>query len=215
MLLKCIIYRSITCHFTFITNYLLSCRHPCHCSHLQSKGLISLCCVLVFVLNEQLSAAVLRGRNKQLKYHRITSIYACMCNWLNWILYSQSIARHMNNVKLENAVGCHWLKILVFLLATLISVHLNQITRVTWPEIRNWFAPLGMLIRKCLRPATGLTSFDTFTPFTFFFTWSLTLRKEHWLSVFENRVLRRIFGPRRDGLTGEWTKLHNEELNDL
>ena len=46
-------------------------------------------------------------------------------------------------------------------------------------------------------------------------TWSLTLRKEHRLRVFENRVLRRIFGPRRDGVTGEWRKLHNEELNDL
>jgi hypothetical protein len=33
--------------------------------------------------------------------------------------------------------------------------------------------------------------------------------------VFENRVLRRLFGPKRDGLTGEWRKLHNEELNDL
>ena len=46
-------------------------------------------------------------------------------------------------------------------------------------------------------------------------TWSLTLREEHRLTVFENRVLRRIFGPRRDGITGEWRKLHNEELNDL
>ena len=46
-------------------------------------------------------------------------------------------------------------------------------------------------------------------------TWSLTLRKEHRLRVFENRVLRRIFGPKRDGVTGEWRKLHNEELNDL
>ena len=46
-------------------------------------------------------------------------------------------------------------------------------------------------------------------------TWSLTLREEHRLKVFENRVLRRIFGPRRDGVTGEWRKLHNEELNDL
>ena len=44
---------------------------------------------------------------------------------------------------------------------------------------------------------------------------SLTLREEHRLRVFENRVLRRIFGPRRDGVTGEWRKLHNEELNDL
>ena len=46
-------------------------------------------------------------------------------------------------------------------------------------------------------------------------TWSLTLKEEHRLRVFENRVLKRIFGPRRDGVTGEWRKLHNEELNDL
>ena len=46
-------------------------------------------------------------------------------------------------------------------------------------------------------------------------TWSITLRKESKLRVFENRVLRRIFGPKRDELTGEWRKLHNEELNDL
>jgi hypothetical protein len=41
------------------------------------------------------------------------------------------------------------------------------------------------------------------------------VREDHRLRVFENRVLRRIFGPQRDGLTGEWRKLHNEELNDL
>ena len=46
-------------------------------------------------------------------------------------------------------------------------------------------------------------------------TWSLTLREEHRLRVFENRVLRRVFGPKRDGVTGEWRKLHNEELNEL
>jgi hypothetical protein len=46
-------------------------------------------------------------------------------------------------------------------------------------------------------------------------TWSLTLRKEHRPRVFENRVLRRIFGPNRDEVTGEWRKLHNEELRDL
>ena len=45
--------------------------------------------------------------------------------------------------------------------------------------------------------------------------WLLTLREEHRLRVFENRVLRRIFGPKRDGVTGEWRKLHNDELNDL
>ena len=41
------------------------------------------------------------------------------------------------------------------------------------------------------------------------------MRDERRLRVFENRVLRRIFGPKRDELTGEWKKLHNEELNDL
>jgi hypothetical protein len=46
-------------------------------------------------------------------------------------------------------------------------------------------------------------------------TWSLTLREEQRLRVFENRVLRRIFGPKRDGATGEWRRLHNEELNDM
>jgi len=39
--------------------------------------------------------------------------------------------------------------------------------------------------------------------------------QEHRLRVFENRVLRRIFGPKKDEVTGEWKKLHNEELNDL
>jgi hypothetical protein len=46
-------------------------------------------------------------------------------------------------------------------------------------------------------------------------TWSLTLREEHRLRMFENRVLRRIFGPKRDKVTGEWRKLHNEELHNL
>jgi hypothetical protein len=46
-------------------------------------------------------------------------------------------------------------------------------------------------------------------------TWSLIFREERRLRVIENRVLRRIFEPKRGGLTGEWRKLHNEELNDL
>ena len=45
--------------------------------------------------------------------------------------------------------------------------------------------------------------------------WSLTLREEKELRAFENTVLRRIFGPRRVEVTGEWRRLHNEELNDL
>ena len=45
--------------------------------------------------------------------------------------------------------------------------------------------------------------------------WSLTLRDEHRLSVFENRVLRKIFGPMRDEVTGDWRRLHNTNLHDL
>jgi hypothetical protein len=46
-------------------------------------------------------------------------------------------------------------------------------------------------------------------------TWSLTLREERSLRVFENRVLRRIFGPKGDEVSEEWRKLHNDELNVL
>jgi hypothetical protein len=46
-------------------------------------------------------------------------------------------------------------------------------------------------------------------------TWSLTLREEHRSRVFENRMLRRIFGPKRDEVTGQWRRLYNEELNEL
>jgi hypothetical protein len=46
-------------------------------------------------------------------------------------------------------------------------------------------------------------------------SWSLTLREECRLRVFENKVLRRIFGPKRDEVTGEWRRLHNEELYAL
>jgi hypothetical protein len=45
--------------------------------------------------------------------------------------------------------------------------------------------------------------------------WSLSLREEHKLRVFENRVLRRIFGPKMEEAMGGWRKLHNEELHDL
>jgi hypothetical protein len=46
-------------------------------------------------------------------------------------------------------------------------------------------------------------------------TWSLTLREEHRLIMFENRMLRRIFGPKRDEVTGDWRKLHNEKLHNF
>ena len=45
-------------------------------------------------------------------------------------------------------------------------------------------------------------------------TWSLILREEGMLRVFENRMLRRVLGPKRDEVIGEWGKLHNEELSD-
>jgi hypothetical protein len=48
-----------------------------------------------------------------------------------------------------------------------------------------------------------------------FETWSLTLREEHRLRVYENKVLRRIFGSKRDKVKAGWRKLHNEELRDL
>jgi hypothetical protein len=46
-------------------------------------------------------------------------------------------------------------------------------------------------------------------------TWSLTMMEERRLRVLENRVLRIVFGPRGDEVTGKWRKIHNEELNDL
>jgi hypothetical protein len=46
-------------------------------------------------------------------------------------------------------------------------------------------------------------------------TWSVTLSEEDRLRVFENRVLRRIFGPKRDEMTGGWRKLRNEELHNV
>ena len=46
-------------------------------------------------------------------------------------------------------------------------------------------------------------------------SWSLTLREECRLSVFKNKVLRRIFGPKKDDITGEWRRLRNEELYDV
>jgi hypothetical protein len=46
-------------------------------------------------------------------------------------------------------------------------------------------------------------------------TWSLTLREEQRLRVFENRMLRKIFGPKRDEVTGDWRKLRDDELHNL
>ena len=79
------------------------------------------------------------------------------------------------------------------------------------------------IIRKILRIISILTYWEikiyrpTILPVVLYGceTWSLTLWEERKLRVFENMVLRRILGPRRDEVTGEWRRLHNEELNDL
>jgi hypothetical protein len=62
-------------------------------------------------------------------------------------------------------------------------------------------------IYKTIIPPVVLYGCETSSP------WSLTLREEHGLRVFENRVLRRIFGPKRDEVTRESRKMHNEELH--
>jgi hypothetical protein len=68
----------------------------------------------------------------------------------------------------------------------------------------------------CVRHSLFITQ-NLILPFVLYVceTWSFTLRKECRLSVFENRVLRRTFWPKRDEVKGEWRKLHNEELSDL
>jgi hypothetical protein len=68
---------------------------------------------------------------------------------------------------------------------------------------------IAMLVHMMI--FTIMTQFNLVSGYTL----SLTLREEHRLRVFENTVLRRIFGPKRDEVTGEWRKLHNEELRDL
>jgi len=63
---------------------------------------------------------------------------------------------------------------------------------------------------------TGLVRDNKVSVYKYIYVYiSLTLREERKLRVFENRVLGKIFGPKRDEETGEWRRLHNEELNDL
>ena len=73
------------------------------------------------------------------------------------------------------------------------------------------------LLYLCFTKCTYMNQKAVILPVVFYGceTWSLTFREERKLRVFENMVLRRIFGPRRDKVTGEWRRLHNEELNDL
>jgi hypothetical protein len=80
----------------------------------------------------------------------------------------------------------------------------------------------GVLIFSCncLRLYLYLYNIYIYILYIYIYIWyhaivSLTLREEHRLRVFENRVLRRIFGPKRDEVTAEWRKLHTKELRDL
>jgi len=80
------------------------------------------------------------------------------------------------------------------------------------------FSPNNLLSYSLLPKSLKVKIYrNTILPFVLYGceTWSLTLREERRLRVFENSALRRIFGPTRNEVTGEWRKLHNEELNDM
>ena len=73
----------------------------------------------------------------------------------------------------------------------------------------------GLVCRLLVKKITASDIPNCINYFVITVAWSLTLREERKLRVFENMVLRRIFGPRRDEVTGEWRRLHNMELSDL
>jgi hypothetical protein len=83
-----------------------------------------------------------------------------------------------------------------------VKLYLHALSVSAWSIFVFFFIPAN------LRPVVAIVLYGCET-------WSLTLREEHMLRVFENRVLRRIFRPKGEELTGEWRKLHNGELNDL
>jgi hypothetical protein len=75
--------------------------------------------------------------------------------------------------------------------------------------------PSGLLIPASLPGRLTVSALNNIAFEARYGSCSLTLREEQRLRVFENRVLRRIFGPKRDEETGEWRRLHNKELTDL
>ena len=101
-----------------------------------------------------------------------------------------------------------------------VSIYFNIVLMNDWPDCSR-----PKVFQWKFRSKIGVSNPQIFTPSfrTIILpvvlygceTWSLTLREEGKLRVFENMVLRRIFGPRRDEVTEEWRRLHNEELNDL
>jgi hypothetical protein len=82
---------------------------------------------------------------------------------------------------------------------------------VCWIAVCNVYVNLQVVFIK-QNNSKSILNTNTFVLFS---DWSLTLREERRLRVFENRVLRRIFGAKREGVTGEWTKLHNEKPDNL
>ena len=99
--------------------------------------------------------------------------------------------------------------------------YLNSIQEETKSRLKSWHAfyhPVqNHLSFRLLSRNIRIKIYRTIIlPFVFYGceTWSLALREEHSLRVFENRVLRRIFGSKRDEVTGKWRKLH-EKLNNL
>jgi len=102
---------------------------------------------------------------------------------------------------------------------------LTEVQRGRTCGYKFYYKQHGALERRALTkwrfPVQNTSTPETFAyPVILFFSivyliWSLTLREERMLRVFENRVLRGIFGPKGDGVTGEWRRLRNEELNYL
>jgi hypothetical protein len=100
--------------------------------------------------------------------------------------------------------------------------------RITAHQIHDWIYKSLKLLETGLYGLYGKETFFVFHYQTSIYrtiilpvvlygceNWSLTLREERRRRVFKNRVLRRVFGPKRDEVTGEWRKLHNEELSNL
>jgi hypothetical protein len=96
-------------------------------------------------------------------------------------------------------------------------VHEEIRSRLNW-ENACYHAVLNLLSSRLLSRNVKIKIYKTIILPVILYgceTWSLTISEEHRLKVFENRVLRRIFGPKRDEVTGGWRKLHDEELHGL
>jgi hypothetical protein len=128
-------------------------------------------------------------------------------------VYNMTTPTRSAQPALENVAGCKWLRtgsnrkmICVFLLSRLNSGNACCHSVQSLLSSRLLSRNVKVKIYKTIILPVVLYGCET---------WFLTLREEHRLRVFENRVLRGIFGPRRDEVTGEWRKLHSEELHNL